>query len=109
MATSTIKMTSSIGYPDYSNKIATYQRGGANPFTIPQDGWLIGYFDNVGAGGYSIYVTINNVAIETIGSTVPQGQGVGNVFCPVKAGDVVTVRMSSSSQGYNIGLYGIRP
>lgn len=108
MATSKVKMTSSIGYPDYSNKIATYQRGGANPFTIPQDGWLIGYFDNAGAGGYTIYVTINNVVIESIGATVPQGQGIGNVFCPVKAGDVVTIRIVNASQNYNIGLYGIR-
>ena len=60
MATSKVKMTSSIGYPDYSNKIATYQRGGANPFTIPQDGWLIGYFDNAGAGGYTMPLPDND-------------------------------------------------
>ena len=109
MATSTVKKTSSIGYPDYSNKIATYQRGGANPFTIPQDGWLIGYFDNVGAGGYSVYVSINNVTVETIGSSVPAGQGLGNIFYPVKAGDTVAIRIIGASQSYNFVLYGIRP
>ena len=62
-----------------------------------------------GAGGYSIYVTINNVTVESISSNAPQGQGVGNLFIPVKAGDVVAVRVINVSQNYNFVLYGIRP
>jgi hypothetical protein len=107
MATSTIMNRNSLDFPDYSNKLETYSRGGTNPFTIPQDGWLIGDFNNAAAGGNAIYVTVNDVMVAVIGSGTPAGQGAAAVCAPVKSGDTVYIRIVGSAT-YNFGLYGLR-
>lgn len=86
-----------------SQNIQTETRGGANPFTVARDGWLCGWFNNVSAIGYGIYVNVNGIEVATIPSTLNVANTC-SVGVPVKQGDSVDVRVVGSSQQYSFKI-----
>lgn len=87
-----------------SPNVQTETRGGANPFTVNSDGWLCGWFNNIGATTYGIYLQINGKEVAAIASNTG-ANNTAAVGVPVKRGDTVNVRIVASAQNYSLSIF----
>lgn len=87
-----------------SPNVQTETKGGANPFTVNSDGWLCGWFNNVGATTSGIFLQINGKQVAAIASNTG-ANNTAAVGVPVKRGDTVNVRIVASAQNYSFSIF----